>query len=1363
MHQWYPRPIDSTLSNLRNGLAVGAWLTATATNLGTGDTSAFSNALSAQPVSVSFSMADYPVNSTSGSVMVSVERSGNLSVAVSVMLATSNGTAVAGQDYKAVPPPGTVNFPPNTSQVTISIPIISNQGRATPTSFFNVTLSQPFGGATLGAISAATVTIANQSNPNVRTFLVVNTGDSSASGSGTLRAAILAADADTNSGTDNIDFDIPASTSPNLDIPVTGFDPVTQTWTITLASALPPITHSVVIDGYGEANTGVPYRYPINFTSQSDYLLVDPSVTGGSYELKVLNYTDRSLAPQGGTTGEIPYNATAAFVQNELEDIVGFGNVTVSGQTQSAGPGAYSITFQGESTGLAIGMQVVSSNLTGIHPVATLNVLTQGGVPSSSFSEITTTPNTSAAIAGNTARVGIIIDGTNIPSGPSDIGFVINASDSIVRGLAIGGFDIGVSVPSSADVGDLIQGNTIGVYITFPVNPITAAAAFPPYNAVVVALPNEQQGVVLGSRNATVGGIDPQAANIIGDNLEQGVMIEPGASGNQVLDNQIGIIGPTTFGYYYRASNGAEGVLIMSSGTLSNPSGIDYASSNIIGGAAQGAGNIISANASYGVHIVGVGATRNLVEANYIGVAPGGGFLFGSGDPGNGADGVRIDGGQYNQIGGGSASIGNVISYNKGAGVNITGANGIGNTVLNNIIGLTSDGTAALGNNEAGVADTAPGTVIGPGNVISANLIGVLISGSTASDVTVTGNLIGTDQAGTADLGNAQAGVDIESAAGATISGTGQGSQVISGNQVGVLIDGSSATGNLVEGNLIGTDKTGTADRGNSNEGVLIEGAFGNTVGGTVAAARNVISANEWGIRVDGSTASGNLIDGNYIGTDISGTLPLGNEIQGVIVSGNAPNNTIGGTAAGQGNTIAFNVNYGVDISSGIGNSILTNSIFSNGQGGITLNGSPLANDNISPPTLVTAIPTATTKTTNVQGSYTSVAYATFLVQFFSNLAADPSGRYEGQTYLGSTIVTTGANGSVSFAATLKTVVASSAWITATATSLSTIEPRLNAGDSSPFSAAILSKAVSVQFATSSYTVSSTTGVATINVLRTGNTSATVAVNYATSNGTAIAGRNYSAAAGTLTFQPGQTLQTFTVTILPNTSQAGGTKTVNLTLSQPVGGAALGSISTATLTINLVPGPPSPSPSPTSGFPRLTSVQTIVSGRAITSIVLSFSQQMDASRAQDLGNYGYYVYSATPRGASGPIYTSLSSAVYNSSASTVTLTPASQLPLNKSFRITVDGLASPLLNNGLTDLAGNQLLGSTGLPGTPYVIIFAASAKPSATRPTKKAVSPPPSRAHPPIHVVTRPARPLRLQAGHSRSAAHVPPCRVDH
>ena len=69
---------------------------------------------------------------------------------------------------------------------------------------------------------------------------MTNTNDS---GAGSLRQAILDANADT--APDDIEFDIPASTAPNLDVPVPGFDPVTQAWTITLDSPLPPIQSTV--------------------------------------------------------------------------------------------------------------------------------------------------------------------------------------------------------------------------------------------------------------------------------------------------------------------------------------------------------------------------------------------------------------------------------------------------------------------------------------------------------------------------------------------------------------------------------------------------------------------------------------------------------------------------------------------------------------------------------------------------------------------------------------------------------------------------------------------------------------------------------------------------------------------------------------------------------------------------------------------------------------------------------------------------------------------------------------------------------------------------------------------------------------
>ncbi|MGD0205284.1 MAG: LamG-like jellyroll fold domain-containing protein [Dehalococcoidia bacterium] len=119
----------------------------------------------------------------------------------------------------------------------------------------------------------------------------------------------------------------------------------------------------------------------------------------------------------------------------------------------------------------------------------------------------------------------------------------------------------------------------------------------------------------------------------------------------------------------------------------------------------------------------------------------------------------------------------------------------------------------------------------------------------------------------------------------------------------GIELSGSGATGNVVQGNYIGTDVAGTADVGNSLAGLYIDGAPGNTIGGTAAGAGNVISGNTTGVWILGSGATGNLVQGNYIGTDVTGTAALGGPGHGVDIRG-APSNTIGGTTAAARNVI---------------------------------------------------------------------------------------------------------------------------------------------------------------------------------------------------------------------------------------------------------------------------------------------------------------------------------------------------------------------------------------------------------------------------------------------------------------------------
>lgn len=115
----------------------------------------------------------------------------------------------------------------------------------------------------------------------------------------------------------------------------------------------------------------------------------------------------------------------------------------------------------------------------------------------------------------------------------------------------------------------------------------------------------------------------------------------------------------------------------------------------------------------------------------------------------------------------------------------------------------------------------------------------------------------------------------------------------------------------------------------------------------------------------------------------------------------------------------------------------------------------------------------------------------------------------------------------------------------------------------------------SVRLGSSSYAVAENGVIATIGVQRLGGSLGAISVDYATSNGTAIAGSDYTAISGTLSWADGDvTTKTFSVPMI-NDGVGESAETVALTLSNPGGGAALGSVRNATLTISdddTVPG-----------------------------------------------------------------------------------------------------------------------------------------------------------------------------------------------
>jgi hypothetical protein len=360
---------------------------------------------------------------------------------------------------------------------------------------------------------------------------------------------------------------------------------------------------------------------------------------------------------------------------------------------------------------------------------------------------------------------------------------------------------------------------------------------------------------------------------------------------------------------------------------------------------------INNCGASSGVRADGifVAGNNNVIAGNYLGIS-----ADGTTTRRNRGAGIHLSNAVNNVIGGTTVADRNVISGNSQFGIRIAGPAGgfQGNQILGNYIGLNPSGTAILANDYGIEITNAPANIIGSisaGNVLAGNsFANIRIIGSSAMMNHVRGNRIGTQPDGAAypaGWDGAEDGVRIENAPGNHVGGIAAGEgNVISGNQSGVRIQGSNAIGNVVRGNLIGTDPSGTGGVTNHVGVTIAAGASYNTVGGDIAGARNVISAN----RTDGvqltTGATNNFVVGNFIGTDVSGNVPLGNTQVGNLGSGvdinNAPGNFIGGTAPGERNIISGNNDAGLTIAL---NSARKNVVAGNFIG-VSGNGAPLGN-----------------------------------------------------------------------------------------------------------------------------------------------------------------------------------------------------------------------------------------------------------------------------------------------------------------------------------------------------------------------------------------------------------------------------------
>ena len=624
-----------------------------------------------------------------------------------------------------------------------------------------------------------------------------------------------------------------------------------------------------------------------------------------------------------------------------------------------------------------------------------------------------------------------------------------------------------------------------------------------------------------------------------------------GGGGNTVQGCHIGTDATGTLDF--RVGGGAvggTGILILNS------------PDNLIGGTTTAARNVISAN-NDGVLVSGAASVNNRIAGNYIGTDK-----TGTKSLSNGSSGVEL------ASSGSTVGPGNVISGNGNYNVEVRGAN---NVIHGNYIGTDAAGAKAIigfngfGVSASGTNNTVGGTTPAARNVISGNGAGISIGLGTK----VQGNYIGTDATGSYAVPNST-GIEVNfSDKSIVIGGPEAGARnVISGNTGSGIRLSLSNGGGTVQGNYIGTDASGSYAIGN-NFGIAILSS-GATIGGTTPAARNIISGNNYGIDIGSSTTAtirDTVVAGNYIGTNAAGDGPVPNVFVGVNVGGSPQGTRIGGTEAGTGNLIAFNVGDGVAISpftnfdSRV--AVRGNSIFSNGDLGFDLGSNgPDTNDPLDAdgggnlgqnyPVLTTV--STTGGSTTVSGTLDSTPNTTFNVDLYSNAACGQTGFGEGARLFHTLQVTTGADGRAAISATVNAPLPTGRVLTAAAT-----DP---AGNTSEFSPCDASGARgSARFSSLAYGALEDAGSVVIPVRRVGGSRGVLTVNYSTSNLSATAGQDYTAVSGVLTFAEGEAEKTISIPVAADALDE-PEEFVRLKLINATDPEAIGSPGTALLSIN---------------------------------------------------------------------------------------------------------------------------------------------------------------------------------------------------
>jgi hypothetical protein len=577
----------------------------------------------------------------------------------------------------------------------------------------------------------------------------------------------------------------------------------------------------------------------------------------------------------GGTTTAIILDGVSALAANGLTIGAGANNVSLNALKLTLTHFDNGLKFLGNSTNSLISGLTITDNTNGI-------VFDGGSLSGTKIVGNTITLNTQSGILAAGGVTGLAIGGTTAGSGNT---------------IAYNGD--GLSFQPGTHTGTVVTGNTI--------------------------TGNTNNGVLLGTSGGAlsglvIGGSSTAAANTISFNEENGVKVAQGSySGTVIQGNTI-------------TSNGGYGVQLSPSG--------QSLTDLTVGGTTTGQGNTIASNAADGIGVFGGSYTNTAVQGNTIqynqnnGVsinlfAGGGAFsglLLGGGTAAagntitsNGLDGVQVNAGTYTstfvrantitangrhgvnffapfgekltgfQLGGTTSSLGNTITDNAASGLAASKGDYSTTAVLGNTISTNKTGISLTNVQNLAIGGVATAFK----NTINSNAEAGLFATGTLTGTTFQGNSLTTNPLG----------VSLQDAQGLSLGGAAAGAgNAIVGGTTGVRAVGnlssSVISGNAITGQTTGIQMINTT--GASSATPFFVGGAATTVGN---GAGNYVASTVHGLYAAGvmnhTTVAGNIFSASAAG---------GN----AMVLENATGLTVGGSAAGTGNTLTAALGNGL-------------------------------------------------------------------------------------------------------------------------------------------------------------------------------------------------------------------------------------------------------------------------------------------------------------------------------------------------------------------------------------------------------------------------------------------------------------------